>query len=271
MNAIEQMEITGAKIYFEIQIFGGIPITQAQINSWIVILLVTFLCIFLTRGMKVKPTSKRQIIAEFLVEKATNFVKENMGEKFEGFAPFIAALMALSAFSSLMSIFRLYAPTSDLNTIAGWAILVFFMITYYKLKGGLGGYLKSFTQPIFILTPFNIIGELATPISMMFRHFGNIVSGSVIMTLVYAALSVLSAAIFGWLPGFLGQFPFFQIGIPVVLSAYFDIFSGLLQAFIFAMLTMMYVSSAAEDGEAAAEARRAKKLRRQNKKIKQED
>ncbi len=278
MNAIEQMQITGAKIYCEIPLIPGAPfgldkliISEAQVNSWIVILLVTILCIVLTRGMKVRPASRRQIIAEFLVEKASNFVRENMGESFASFAPFIAALMALSAFSSLMSIFRLYAPTSDLNTIAGWAILVFFMITYYKIKGGLGGYLKSFTQPIFILTPFNIIGELATPISMMFRHFGNIVSGSVIMTLIYAALSVLSAAVFGWLPGFLGQFPFFQVGIPVVLSAYFDIFSGLLQAFIFAMLTMMYVSSAAEDGEAAAEARRAKKLRRQNKKIIQED
>ena len=247
MNAIENLNITGAKIYFEIPIFGGIPITEAQVNSWIVILVVAILCKVLTHNLKVRPESRRQIIAEFIVEKATGFVQSNMGEKFVGFAPFIAALMALSALSSLMSIFGMYSPTADLNTIAGWAIVVFVMITYYKLKGGLGGYLKSFTQPIFILTPFNIISELATPISMMFRHFGNICSGSVIMTLVYAALSVLSALLFGWLPGALAQFPFFQIGIPVAFSLYFDIFGSLLQAFIFAMLTMMYIKLACEE------------------------
>lgn len=269
MNAIEQLSITGAKIYFEIPVFGGIPITEAQVNSWIVIVAVAVLCKVLTHKMKVRPETRRQIIAEFIVEKATDFVESNMGAQFRGFAPFIAALMALSGFSSLLSIFGMYSPTADLNTIAGWAILVFVLITYYKLKGGLGGYLKSFTQPIFILTPFNIISELATPVSMMFRHFGNICSGSVIMTLVYAALSVLSTAVFGWLPGVLGRFPFFQVGIPVVFSMYFDIFGSLLQAFIFAMLTMMYISSAAEDGEAARAARLARK---QNKKInKQED
>ena len=270
MNAIENLSISGAKIYFylhNVPLFGDVPITEAQVNSWIVIVLVAVLCKVLTHGMKVRPTSKRQIIAEFIVEKATNFVKGNMGDRFEPFAPFIAALMSLSAFSSLLSIFGMYSPTADLNTIAGWAIIVFVLITYYKLKGGLGGYLKSFTQPIFVLTPFNIISELATPVSMMFRHFGNICSGSVIMTLVYAALSVLSAAVFRWLPGVLGQFPFFQIGIPVVFSMYFDIFGALLQAFIFSMLTMMYISSAAEDGEAAREARLEKREKRKQKKL----
>ena len=273
MNAIENLSITGAKILFKtpIRIFGQqLVITESQVNSWIVILAVFILCKVLTHNMKVRPESRRQIIAEFIVEKATNFVKGNMGEQFAGFAPFIAALMALSALSSLLSIFGLFSPTSDLNTIAGWAVVVFVMITFYKLKGGLGGYLKGFTQPIFVLTPFNIISELATPVSMMFRHFGNICSGSVIMTLVYTALSVLSAAVFRWLPGVLAQFPFFQIGIPVAFSLYFDIFGSLLQAFIFAMLTMMYIASAAEDGEAAADARRQRKLNKQNKHKKQE-
>ena len=273
MNAIENLSITGAKILFKtpIHIFGQqLVITESQVNSWIVILAVFILCKVLTHNMKVRPESRRQIIAEFIVEKATNFVKGNMGEQFAGFAPFIAALMALSALSSLLSIFGLFSPTSDLNTIAGWAVVVFVMITFYKLKGGLGGYLKGFTQPIFVLTPFNIISELATPVSMMFRHFGNICSGSVIMTLVYAALATVSTAVFRWLPGVLAQFPFFQIGIPVVFSLYFDIFGSLLQAFIFAMLTMMYIASAAEDGEAAADARRQRKLNKQNKHKKQE-
>ncbi|MEG1872491.1 MAG: FoF1 ATP synthase subunit a, partial [Ruthenibacterium sp.] len=132
-------------------------------------------------GLQVHPHSKRQLVAEFLVATAQNFVNGNMGEKFSHYGPFVAALFSASVFSSLLSLFTLYPPTSDLSTTLAWAVLVFVMITYTKIRtGGVGGYLKGFTQPIFILTPFNILSELATPISMAFRHFGNIVSGTVI-------------------------------------------------------------------------------------------
>ncbi len=244
---MDSISITGAKILYTIPVLGGIRITETQVNSWLVILFVFILCKVLTHNLKVRPESKRQIIAEFIVDKVTSLVKENMGEKFLGFAPFIAAILALSAFSSLLSIFGLYSPTADFNTILGWSLLVFVLITYYKMKGGLLNYLKGFTKPIFILTPFNIISEVATPVSMTFRHFGNVASGSVVMTLIYAALASFSTLVLKWLPGVLSKFPLFQIGIPVVFSAYFDIFGGCLQAFIFAMLTMLYIASAAED------------------------
>ena len=136
----------------------------------------------------------------------------------------------------------LYPPTSDINIVGGWAILVFGIITYYKLKTGLGPYLKGFTEPIFVMLPLNILGEIATPISMAFRHYGNVLSGTVISVLLSAALGGLSAMVLGWLPGFLADIPLFQIGIPAVLSVYFDIFSGCMQAFIFAMLTMLNVA-----------------------------
>lgn len=243
---MDNINITGAKIYFEIPVFGGIPVTETQVNSLIVLVLVTILCLVLTHNLKVKPTSKRQLIAEWIVEKVEGLVKENMGEKFMSYTPFIAALLSLSAVSSLLSLITLYPPTADLNTIAGWAILVFGLITFYKIKtGGIGGYLKGFTEPIAVLTPFNILSEVATPISMAFRHFGNIVSGIVISTLVYAALAAASNALLGWLPGLLGKIPFLQVGIPAILSIYFDVFSSLMQAFIFSMLTMLYIANAA--------------------------
>ena len=90
----------------------------------------------------------------------------------------------------------------------------------------------------------NLISEVATPVSMAFRHYGNILSGSIISVLIGAAFQGLSALVLGWLPGVLGEFPFLQIGIPAVLSLYFDVVSGVLQAYIFATLTMLYVSSA---------------------------
>ena len=100
-----------------------------------------------------------------------------------------------------------------------------------------------------VFTPFNILGEIATPVSMAFRHFGNVVSGTVISALVYAALAGASSLLFGWLPGLLGTIPWLQVGIPAVLSIYFDLFSSCIQAFIFAMLTMLYIANAAESEE----------------------
>lgn len=243
--ASEGIVISGALIYFTIPMpLQDLPVTESQVNSWLVMLSVLGLCLYLTHGLRVKAETRRQHIAEWIVEKTETLVAGNMDSYFAGFAPFVAAILALSAFSSLLSLFGLYAPTSDLNVVAGWAILVFILITYYKSKCGPLQYLKSFGEPIKFMAPLNVISEIATPVSMAFRHYGNILSGSVISVLVAAGLQGLSSMVLGWLPGFLGRFPLLQIGLPAVLSIYFDVFSGCLQAYIFAMLTMLYVSGA---------------------------
>ena len=237
------ISISGAQIFFTIPMpIQDLPITESQINSFMVMISILGLCLYMTHGLKVKADTRRQHAVEWVVEKVERLVSENMGEYFLGFAPFIAAILALSGFSSLMSLFGLYPPTSDLNIVAGWAILVFALITYYKCKCGPVRYLKSFAEPVPFLAPMNVISEVATPISMSFRHYGNVLSGTVISALIAAALSGLTSLLLGWLPGALGEIPFLQVGIPAILSIYFDVFSGCLQAFIFAMLTMMYVS-----------------------------
>ena len=239
----EGINVTGARIFFTIPMpVQPWYITEAQVNSWLVLITIFAVCLYLTHGLSVKGGLKRQHAVEWIVEKTRNMVVGNMGEYFAGFAPFIAAIIGLSAFSSLMSLFGLFPPTSDLNVVAGWAVLVFILITYYKMKAGPLQYLKGLTEPVALLTPINVIGEVATPVSMAFRHYGNVLSGTVISVLLAAGLQGLSALLLGWLPGFLGEIPFLQIGIPAVLSVYFDLFSGCLQAYIFAMLTMMYVS-----------------------------
>lgn len=257
--AAEGIVIAGAQIYVTVTLppFGELPITESQVNSLLVLLSVLFLCLFLTHGISADGKSKRQLLCEWIVEKTQRLVQENMGDYFAGFAPFVAAIMALSACSSLLSLFGLYPPTSDLNVVAGWAILVFILITYYKCKAGPLTYLKSFAEPVPFLLPLNVISEVATPVSMAFRHYGNVLSGSVISVLVAAGLSGLSKLLLGWLPGLLGDIPFLQIGLPALLSVYFDVFSGLLQAFIFAMLTMLYVAGGFPAEQYAA--RQAKK------------
>lgn len=239
----EGISITGAQIYLTVPMpIQDLIITEAQINSWLVMIAIFGLCLFLTHGLDSRKVSTRQHVAEWIVEKVDAMVLDSMGEYFRGFSSFIAAILALSGFSSLMSLFGLYPPTSDINIVAGWAILVFALITYYKFKCGPITYLKSFTEPVAFLTPLNVISEVATPLSMAFRHYGNVLSGTVISVLIATGLQGLSKLVLGWLPGFLGEFPLLQIGLPAVLSIYFDVFSGCLQAYIFAMLTMMYVS-----------------------------
>ena len=238
----EGISIAGARILMEIPMpIQNLLITESQVNSVIVIVSLLFLCLYLTHGIEKGVWLKRHHFAEMIVEMCQNLTNNNMGEYFKAFAPFVCSILALSGFSSLITLFGLYPPTSDINIVGGWAILVFILITYYKMKCGPLEYIKSFGNPA-LMAPLNIIGEIATPISMAFRHYGNVLSGSVISVLVAAGLNGLSNIIFGALPGFLGDFPFLRVGLPAILSIYFDIFSGCLQAFIFAMLTMLYIS-----------------------------
>lgn len=261
--ASEGISITGANVYFTIKMpIQDLPISEAQVNSVIVVLAVLFLCLFLTHGIKERPDSIRQHIAEYIVEQISSLVSGNMGARFSMFAPFVAAIMGISVFSSLLTLVGLFPPTSDINITAGWAILVFILITHYKLKCGPIYYLKGFAEPIPLFAPLNVIGEIATPVSMAFRHYGNVLSGSVISVLVTAALQGLSAKLLSWLPGALAGFPLFQIGLPAVLSIYFDVFSGCLQAFIFAMLTMLYISNGFPEEDYIARQRRKDEKKR---------
>ena len=247
------LEINGARIFARIHtgipVLGDFLISETLVVSWIVMLIITGLCIFLTRNLKVENISKRQAIAEMLVETANNFVRSNTGgNKFDKLIPFVSALFATSVVCNLISLTGLRSPTADLTTEAAWAIVVFVMITATKIKtAGFGGYLKGFTTPIAVMTPFNILSELATPVSMACRHFGNILSGIVINGLLYESLALASAALFGMFNYLLAQIPILDVGIPAILSFYFDWFTGVMQAFIFTMLTIMYIANAAEE------------------------
>ena len=242
--ASEGLTITGARIFFTVPMpLQNMPITESQVNTWLVMLSILGLCLFMTHGIQADRRTARQMIAEWAVEQCEGLVKQNMEHDiFAGYGPFVAAIMALSVCSSLLTLIGLYPPTSDLNIVGGWALLVFILIMKNKLKAGPVHYLKGLVDPIPVMAPMNLISEFATPISMSFRHYGNVLSGTVISALVAMGLQNVTRLVLGWLPGFLGEIPFLQIGLPAVLSLYFDLFSGCMQAFIFAMLTMLYVS-----------------------------
>ena len=250
------LDISGARILYtvpiELPFLGKFEISETIAVSWLVMLIITLLCIWLTRGLKETNIGNRQAFAEMLVDMADNFVVGNMGEKFRYMVPFIAALFSTSLVSNLISLIGFRSPTADLSTESAWAVVVFIMITRQKIRNsGIGGYLKGFTTPIPLMTPFNILSELATPVSMACRHFGNILSGVVINGLIYAALTVASKVLLGMLPGVLGsvlsQIPLLSVGLPAILSVYFDWFTAVMQAFIFSMLTVMYIANASQE------------------------
>lgn len=224
-------------------------ISETVVTGWVIILFLFILMKWLTSDLKLVPTSKRQVLAEWFVTFFNNLVKENMGSKMMHFAPYIATIFTFALTGSLVSVLGLRSMTVDINCTGTWAALTFILITFYKIKSnGFGGYLKSFAEPVVVITPINILSEVATPVAMALRMFGNISSGMIISAILYAVLTVLSNVVYNAMSlniGALNYFHVFQVGIPAVLSIYFDFFSSVIQSYVFIMLTMAYVSDAA--------------------------
>ncbi len=290
---------TGAKILFIIPLFGGIPVTMTVISLCLVSLILCTAAILLGKKIEKRP-SPVQALAEKGILILEDLVRTSMGEKNLNWTPFIAAIFLSSILGSFIGMTGfLPATTADLSVTMTWSVTVSVIIWYLNIKNnGFLGFLKGFTEPIAVMTPMNIISEIAQPISMAFRHFGNVAGGGVISSVLYAGLSLLSAAIlnliaksgivtgivlmalglfllipaivkkkkmirkilgilsfvlgfFGLLQnlGILSGIPVLQVGLPAVLSLYFDIFSGLIQAFVFSLLTMIYISGALPEAD----------------------
>ena len=194
------ISINGAKILYtftDVPLFGTVHITQTLVVSWLVMAIITVACVVLGSGLKVTNISRKQAVAETIYGALINFVHGNMGTGFDRYIPLVGAIFATSVVSNLISLLGIWSPTADLMTELGWALVVFVLITYHKIKSsGIGGYHKSYLDPIFVMAPINVISELFTPISMACRHFGNILSGTVISALIYAALATASYALF---------------------------------------------------------------------------
>jgi len=208
-------------------------------------LFLTVLALILTRNLKPVPETKRQHFVEWAVGSLRNFVTGVMGEKFITRMPdmvyYIGTIILFFAISDIVTLVGLRSPTTDLDTTAAWASMTVALIYIMGVKFKGPSYFKGFLEPTPLLLPLNLIGELARPISLAFRPFGNILGGSIIMALFYQLLGFVSELI----PNV--SIPFGQLAIPVPLHMYFDVFAGLLQAFIFSMLTMVFVSSAADE------------------------
>ncbi len=282
--------MNGPKIYFQI---GPVSITQTTVSSFFVMIVLCVLALFLGKGLK-KRHGKRQVIVEKLVSMLYGLVEDTMGKHNSYWTPYIGALMMSSLFGSLIGMTGIFrSATADLSTTLTWALMTSVLVWACNIKqSGVRGWLKGFSEPIKVMLPMNIISEIAQPISMAFRHFGNIMGGSVLTSIVYTGLAGISTMVLGNLSRspiavplillaigiivffvgikkvklslkiigsavvILGVFsllemfdilsgvPILTLGLPGVLSLYFDIFSGCVQALVFSLLTMVYVGNA---------------------------
>lgn len=197
------VSINGARILATIEnvpVFGSVQITQTLTASWLVMLIISGLLIWLGSGLKVSGISRKQAVAEMAYTSLVNFVRGNMGTGFDHYIPLVGTIFITSVISNLISLLGIWSPTADLMTELAWALVVFVLITYHKIKSsGIVAYMKGFLDPIAVLLPINIMSECFTPVSMACRHFGNILSGTVISALIYAALAAANNALFGLL------------------------------------------------------------------------
>lgn len=241
------ISVNGPKIYYTIPILGGINITQTMVTLLAVTIILIIVSYFVTRNLTKRP-SGIQVIAEKLISMLYGLVEDTMGKHNSHFTPFIGTIFLSSIVGTLLGMTQIFrSATADLSVTLAWAIVTTLLVWYYNIKNfGFKAWLKGFTEPIVVMTPMNIVSEIATPVSMAFRHFGNVAGGSVLTALIYAALAALTNFVFGWLPeAVLAVFPpIFQIGIPAFLSIYFDLFSGFVQALVFSLLTMVYIGAA---------------------------
>ena len=220
--------VNGPLVVTSFNLFGiDFNLTESVIVQWLVILILLIVVLILTHNMKVVPETKRQVAAEWIVEFFTSTVDGTMGAKYSKYRPYFMALFCFIMINNLMGLLGLRNPTADVSVTGAFAIITFCMVQYNKGKTGkFKGFMKSFVEPLPFMLPFNIIGEFANPLALTLRLFGNMVAGIVIGSLIYFALGN------------------FAILSPAVASLYFDIFSAVMQAYIFIMLSMSYISSA---------------------------
>ena len=270
---------------------GPVAITETILSLILVTLALGIAGVLLGRNLQKRP-GKLQVLTEKGVSMLMNLVTGTMGAHNIGWVPYIGTIFLSSILGSLIGMTGfLRSTTADLAVVLTWSVMTSVIIWYQSIKrNGLLGWLKGFTEPVVVMTPMNIVSEIAQPVAMAFRHFGNVAGGGIITTIIYTALSLASNALIGaisqtvvmplilvalgivlllvskklvarifgvvfgvlgllglatWL-GLLGgvQIPILQLGIPAALSVYFDLFSGFVQAFVFSLLSMVYIAGA---------------------------
>ena len=203
-----------------------IDIKPEAVIQLVIILFIGILAWYATKDLKSKPQTKKQVVVEYLYNLIKNVVDSNMGEEYRDVIPFIGTLAIFMLVMNLTGLVGIAAPTKNFSVTIALSLIVFVFIQVYTIKKrGIKGYFGGYAEPMAVMLPINILERVMLPISLALRLFGNILAATVLVELVYKGLSSLA-----WIA---------EIGLPIPLHAYFDIFDGAIQMVIFVMLTMI--------------------------------
>lgn len=220
------MEELNCETVFTIPVFGGIPVAESVVVSWIIIAVLTCLAFLMTRNLKVENPGKGQVMLETAVSALHNLVSEMVGEEGGRYVPYLMTVLLYIGISNIIGLFGFKPPTKDLTVTIALGVMSIILIEYAGIYAkGTKGWIKSFAQPVAIMTPFNILEIVIRPLSLCMRLFGNVLGAFVIMELIKQIVPV---------------------GVPVPFSLYFDIFDGLIQAYVFVFLTSLFIKEAVE-------------------------
>lgn len=228
----EQLETWKLTFPFEVPVLGQFNISETVIITWGIMLVIMALVLFLTHNMQIIP-NKRQALAELAVTWMTNFFSKNLGKKGKEYIPYLSTVLIFLAIANLIGMFGfgIKPPTKDVNLTATVAImsLLLIEISTFRAQGGIKGFLKSFTKPMAVMTPINILELGIRPLSLCMRLFGNVLGAFVVMKLI----EIVSKGLI----------------LPMVFSMYFDVFDGLIQAYVFVFLTSLFMAEGMETSE----------------------
>ena len=220
------MEELNCETVFTIPLFGGIPVYESVVVTWIIMAVVFLLCILLSRNLSVENPSRRQVVVETAIKGLNDFFTETVGEKGKAYIPYLSAIAIYIGIANLIGLLGFKPPTKDMNVTATLALMSIVLIEYAGIhEKGVKRWLKSFAEPIALVAPINIMEVAIKPLSLCMRLFGNVLGAFVIMKLIEYVLPV---------------------GLPVIFSAYFDLFDGLIQAYVFVFLTGLFIKESME-------------------------
>ena len=210
-----------------------IDIKPEAIIQLVLVLLIGILAWWATKDLKRRPTGKKQVVVEYIYTTIQNVVNANMGEQYGDMIPFIGTLSVFIVTMNFLCLFGITPVTNNFCVTLALGLISFVVIQGYTMKKiGIGHYFLGYGQPMLMMLPINVIERVMLPVSLSLRLFGNILAASFLVELVYESLDKIA-----WIA---------QIGLPVPLHAYFDIFDGCIQMVIFVMLTMINIKITVE-------------------------
>ena len=211
----------------------AIDIKPEAIIQLVLVLLIGILAWWATKDLKRRPTGKKQVVVEYIYTTIQNVVNANMGEQYGDMIPFIGTLAVFIVTMNLLGLVGITPVTNNFSVTLALGLISFVVIQGYTMKKiGIGHYFLGYGQPMLMMLPINVIERVMLPVSLSLRLFGNILAASFLVELVYESLDKIA-----WIA---------QIGLPVPLHAYFDIFDGCIQMVIFVMLTMINIKITVE-------------------------